>query len=109
MNLILEYPIFNKNNIFFQEPVKNTVINDSNFIRIIYSTKDFILNGIYIKININKDILQKNYPINNEFDKNLNENNIIFQFIETLEKHIHYRNINTNGMISEVHTLRVKC
>ena len=30
-------------------------------------------------------------------------------FNETLEKHIHYRIINTNGMISEVHTVRVKC
>jgi hypothetical protein len=30
-------------------------------------------------------------------------------FNETLEKHVHYRIIYTNGMISEVHTVRVKC
>ena len=66
MNLILEYQTFNKKNIFFQEPVKNTVMDDSNFVRIIYSNKDFILNGIYIKINVNKNTLQKNNFINYE-------------------------------------------
>ena len=30
-------------------------------------------------------------------------------FNEVLEKHIHYRIINTNGMISEVHTVKLKC
>lgn len=99
MNLILEYSTFNKKNIFFQESVKNTVMNDSNFIRIIYSNKDFILNGIYIKININKDILQKNTfincdniiiedNINENKNKLLNENKMVYQFIETLEKYI---------------------
>ena len=53
MNLVLEQQTFEKNNIFFQDAVKNTVMNDSNFIRIIYSNKEIILNGIYIK---NSDI-----------------------------------------------------
>ena len=97
MNLILEYQTFNKKNVFFQEPVKNTVMNDSNFIRIIYSNKDFILNGIYIKININKDIQKKIFnhdyiTIEDKIDENknklLNENKMVFQFVETLEKYI---------------------
>ena len=100
MNLILESSTFNKKNVFFHEPVKNTIMNDSNFIRIIYSNKDFILNGIYIKININKDILQRknftsliqdnttNNNTNNTNNTNKDTNEELFQFIETLEKNI---------------------
>ena len=98
MNLILEYQTFNEKNIFFLEPVKNTVINDSNFIRIIYSNKDFILNGVYIKVNINKDILQKQKSVIEE-NKLLNENEAVFYFIEKLEKYIlnKYKSKNTKN------------
>ena len=71
MNIVLNYDEIAYNNIFFNEPVKNTVINDSNFIKIIYSNKDLILNGIYIKINVNK-----------------NNNNNIIHDIDSLEKYI---------------------
>ena len=67
-------------NIYFNEPVKNTVMNDSSFIRILYSNKDFILNGIYIKIDIYKE--QKYKEI-----ENINNINII-AFITELEKYI---------------------
>ena len=49
MNLVLERENFVFNNIFFYESVKNTVMDDSSFIRIIYSNEDMILNGIYFK------------------------------------------------------------
>lgn len=54
MNLVLDINQVTYNNIFFYESVKNTIMNDSEFIRIIYSNNDIILNGIYIKIDINK-------------------------------------------------------
>jgi hypothetical protein len=77
MNLALNYDEISFINIFFYDPIKNTVMNDSSFIRIIYSNKDFILNGIYIKFLINKDLY------------NTNKNNIdILKNIEILEKHI---------------------
>jgi hypothetical protein len=83
MNLVLDENNYNINNIFFYEPVKNTVMDDSKFIRIIYSDEHVILNGIYLKLDINnsdnivklldrleKDILDK-YKINkNNINKN---------------------------------------
>ena len=66
MNLVLNHDEISYNNIFFNDAIKNTVINDSNFIKIIYSNKDFILNGIYIKINIYKN---NNTNIINTIDK----------------------------------------
>jgi len=52
MNIILSLKEILLKNIFFIDFVKNTVMNDSSFIRIIYSNKDLILNGLYIKINL---------------------------------------------------------
>ena len=52
MNILLDINKFSLNNIFFNDPIKNTVINDSSFIRIIYSNKDFTLNGIFFKIQL---------------------------------------------------------
>jgi hypothetical protein len=55
MNLVLDLKEMTIQNIYFYESVKNTVMNDSSFIRLIYSNKTFTLNGIYIKIIINKE------------------------------------------------------
>ena len=52
MNLVLDEKNYNINNIFFYEPVKNTVMDDSKFIRIIYSDEHIILNGLYLKLDI---------------------------------------------------------
>ena len=60
MNLVLDLKELTIKNIYFYESVKNTVMNDSSFIRLIYSNKTFTLNGIYIKIIINKEFNLKN-------------------------------------------------
>jgi len=75
MNLILDINDFSFKNIIFNESIKNTIMENSNFIRINYSNKHFILNGIYIKINFIEEVD--------------NSNNIaILQFVEKLEKFI---------------------
>ena len=53
MNIIIELDNFNDECLFYNSPVKNTVMDDSNFIRILYSNKLFTLNGIFIKIKFN--------------------------------------------------------
>jgi len=86
MNIVLNYDEIAYNNIFFNDAVKNTVINDSNFIKIIYSNKDLILNGIYIKINIYKN--NNNNNNNNIINDIDNNNNNIINDIDNLEKYI---------------------
>jgi len=71
MNIVLEKEQYNHNNLFFYDPVKNTVMDDSCFIRIIYSNEDLILNGIYLKIKIDK-----------------NTYNSVLDFLDELEKQI---------------------
>ena len=82
MNLVLDITEISDNNIFFYDSVKNTVMNNSSFIRIIYSNSDIILNGIYIKLNIDKSELNKIFS-----------NELLNKF-DNLEKKIlnHYKN-----------------
>lgn len=82
MNLVLDYKKYNVNNIFFYDPVKNTVMDDSKFIRIIYSDVNIILNGLYLKI-IKLDNLDE---ILN--DVNLIEINILAKYNNTKFKSI---------------------
>lgn len=82
MNLVLEPTLYDVNSIYFYEPVKNTVMDESSFIRILYSNDDLILNGIYIKIDVDKNIyLKKLLKINSKNDDAL-------LFVENMENNI---------------------
>jgi hypothetical protein len=52
---------FNSNYIFFNEPIQNTIITESRFIRILYATPNIIFNGINILLPINVDNVDKQY------------------------------------------------
>ena len=58
-NIIKEY-------IYFNEPIQNNIINESRYIRILYSTPNIVFNGIHVLINLSIDserfqnVLKKN-------------------------------------------------
>jgi hypothetical protein len=61
MNIVKTLEQYDENCVYFCEPIKNNIMNDGYFIRIIYSTPHFILNGIYLSININHLTIEKYY------------------------------------------------
>ena len=63
MNLISYIDNYKEDYVYFNEPIYNTIINvpNSKFIRILYSTKEVVLNGIYIYIPLNDIIMEKYY------------------------------------------------
>jgi hypothetical protein len=61
MNIVKRIEQYDENYIFFCEPIKNNVMSDGNFIRIIYSTNYFTLNGIYLLITLENIICEKYY------------------------------------------------
>jgi hypothetical protein len=61
MNIVKRLDQYDDNNIFFCEPIKNNIMNDGNFIRILYSSINFTLNGIYLLINIHDITCEKYY------------------------------------------------
>ena len=61
MNIVKTFEQFNNDFVYFCEPIKNNIMNDGNFIRIIYSSPFFVLNGIYLLIQINQVTVEKHY------------------------------------------------
>jgi hypothetical protein len=61
MNIVKTVEQYNEDFIYFCEPIKNNIMNDGKFIRIIYSTPLITLNGIYISINISYTSIDKYY------------------------------------------------
>ena len=67
MNIACKLEDFKINMVYIMNPIKNTVIDNSSFIRILYSNNLFVLNGLYLVLNLD-DIY---------FDSN-NKNKICF-------------------------------
>ncbi len=47
--------------VYFADSVDNTIMNNSVFIRLIYSTEYFIMNGLYMDFNLNNVVFEKMY------------------------------------------------
>ena len=61
MNLVKNIEQYDENSIFFCEPIKNNIMNDGNFIRILYSNRNLVLNGVYINLLFNDLTIEKHY------------------------------------------------
>jgi hypothetical protein len=69
MNLVKKINQYDDKSLFFCEPIKNNIMNDGHFIRILYSTQNIVLNGIYLFVELNDIICEKFY---NKFKCNFN-------------------------------------
>ena len=87
MNILKSIDQYDENYVFFFEPIKNNILNDGNFIRIVYSTPQFILNGIYLLIPLNDIIIEKYY---NKYKCNFNvtTHEYLLQSIKKIEENI---------------------
>jgi hypothetical protein len=61
MNIVKNINQYDENSLFFCEPIKNNIIDDSYFIRILYSTHNVVLNGVYLLITLNNITCEKYY------------------------------------------------
>jgi hypothetical protein len=61
INITLKLNQFEDDCIFFCDPIKNNIMSDGNFIRILYSSELFTLNGIYLLLKINNIHVEKYY------------------------------------------------
>ena len=87
MNLVKNINQYNEDNIYLCEPIKNNVMNEGKFIRILYSTYNLVLNGIYLLVHINDITCDKYY---NKYKCNFNtlHNKDIIDNIKTIEENI---------------------
>ena len=61
MNIVKTIEQYDDNNIYFCEAIKNNIMNEGSFIRILYSTNHFAMNGIYLYIYLNDISIEKFY------------------------------------------------
>ena len=71
-----------KDYIYFNEPIQNTIINESRYIRILYSPPNIVFNGIHVLINLNIENIDRQYNKNVLYYNN--EKNIVA--IDTIKK-----------------------
>ena len=98
MNIVQTIDEFSTNDIILCEPIKNTIMDNSNFIRILISNKDIIINGIYLYFKIKaKNYYDKSVSYSS-FDKQKykkmlflisnNDNREIIDKLKTIEREI---------------------
>lgn len=87
MNIVLEKQDYSINNVYFNEPIKNSIIENSKFIRLIYSTDIVTMNGIYIRIKLN-NITRMNEPMSHKMVFNIENNESVINYIKEVENDI---------------------
>lgn len=97
MNIALSMNQYDINNIYYCDSIKNNVVNDGTFIRLIYSTDYFITNGVNISVPFSDVTIEKYYnKYKCTFNVSNNRNNI--ESIYNIEKEI-LDKINTKSKI----------
>ena len=61
MNIAKNLNQYKEDYIYYCDPIKNNIMEEGNFIRILYSSPLFVLNGIYLHISINDIFIEKYY------------------------------------------------
>jgi len=99
MNIVKTLDQYDEDCVYFCDPIKNNIMNDGYFIRIIYSTPIFTLNGIYLSININHLTIEKYYnKFKCSFDVNLYKD--LIGSLQSIEDNI-IKKINIRGKIPQ--------
>jgi len=61
MNLVKTIDQYDDKWVFFCDPIKNNIMTEGTFIRILYSTENVLLNGVYLLVTINDFTCEKYY------------------------------------------------
>lgn len=96
MNLVKTIEQYNDSNIIFCDPIKNNIMCDGNFIRLLYSTSDVMLNGIYLLVKLYDITCEKYY---NKYKCSFSTlvNKDIIDNLKTIEERI-LKSYKTNKM-----------
>ena len=99
MNIAKQLDQYNENYIYFCEPIKNNIMNEGNFIRILYSTYDITLNGIYLLIQFN-DVVTEKYYNKIKCSFNVHNHKELIEKIKVIEENL-LKKIGINNKIPQ--------
>jgi hypothetical protein len=99
MNIVKKIDQYNNNNVFYCDPIKNNIMNDGFFIRLIYSTPYFALNGITLLIQLN-DVYCEKYYNKYKCIFNISSHREIIEQVKEIEEKL-LKNANIKGKIQQ--------
>jgi hypothetical protein len=75
MNVVIKEEQFKISNIYYTEPIQNIIMDNSQFIKIVYSNQDIMMSGIFLLVEL-KHITKESYfkKIKITYDTSLNKN-----------------------------------
>jgi hypothetical protein len=99
MNIVKNIDQYNESSIYFCEPIKNNVMSDGLFIRILYSTSLFVLNGVNLFILLNDISIEKYY---NKYKCSFNPTNHkeMIESIKVIEENL-LKSVNIKNKIPQ--------
>jgi uncharacterized membrane protein YukC len=97
MNIALNINQYDINNIYYCDSIKNNVVSDGTFIRLIYSTNFFVTNGVNISVPLS-DVTVEKYYNKYKCSFNVTNNKSSIENIYHIEKEI-LNKINTKNKI----------
>jgi hypothetical protein len=88
MNLVKSINQYNDNNLFLCEPIKNNIMNEGVFIRILYSSDIICLNGIYLLIHLTDIMTSEKYYNKYKCNFNINFHKDMIENLKIIEENI---------------------
>ena len=102
MNIILDISQFDETCTHFQKPVRNTVMDDSDFIRLVYSTGLFSLNGLLVRFSLQGAKIDR-YFAKHKCSFSINDNRDIVNAINNIEEAI----LRRSGITSKIRVRKI--
>ena len=96
MNIVQQLNQFNIQDILFSEPIKNTVIDNSRFIRIFTSDENIIINGIYLYISLYTNVYENKKEYKKKYTFDLEKNILCINLLKSIEKQLLVKVSNIN-------------
>ena len=102
MYLVNTIEQYNKKYLYFFDSIKNNIMNEGSFIRILYTTNLVTLNGIYLLVNL-KEINGEKYYNKYKFTFNTTYNKEIIEKIKIIEDEILMKYNTTKKPITKIY------
>ena len=107
MNLATELDQFREENVYFCDSIRNNIMTEGNFIRILYSNECITFNGVYLLIHLTENLSDFSSSSSSSFPSSLSHfNKFKCTFNTTIHKDIiHQIKMIEEGILSKVNII----
>ena len=99
MNVVKNFDQYDSRCVYYCDPIKNNIMNEGFFIRIMYSTNNFVLNGITLLVQLN-DVYCEKYYNKYKCIFNITTHRETIEKVKSIEDGL-LRNVNIRGKMPQ--------